>query len=90
MNKRKIIKIKESQLDLLKEHILSENMGWKMGSRKLLSLKERHEIKESLKSLKEEEMNISEFNKIVEKYDRALSIAESEIVKLKETLNRVM
>ncbi len=87
---KKIIKIKESQLSLLKESILNENMGWKMGSRKALPLKERNAIKSSLKTLTEDEVNISEFNKIIEKYDHALSLAEGEIFKLKETINRIM
>ena len=88
--KRKIIKITQQQSKMLKEHIILENMSWSMGSRKVLPLKERQEIKESLKTLKEGEVNISEFNKIIEKYDRALSISEQDIVRLKKTLNRVM
>ena len=88
--KRKIIKITQQQSKMLKEHIILENMSWSMGSRKSLSLKERNEIKESLKTLKEGEMNISELNKIIEKYDHALSIAESDIVKLRKTLGKVM
>ena len=87
---KKIIQITEQQSEMLKKHILNENMGWKMGSRRSLSLKERNEIKESLKTLTEDEMNISEFNKIIEKYDCALNIAENEIIKLKETINKIM
>ena len=90
MKKKKIIKITEQQSKMLREHILLENMGWSMGSRKSLSLKERHKIKESLKNLKEEEINISEMTKIIEKYDRALSIAEGEIVKLRKMTNRMI
>lgn len=87
---KRIIKITEQQSKMLKKHILTENMSWNMGSRKSLSLKERNEIKEILKTLTEDKINISEFNKIIEKYDHALNIAEAEIVKLKKTLNKVI
>jgi len=87
---KKIIKITEQQNKMLKKHILNENINWVIESRKILSLKKRQEIKESLKTLTEDEINIFEFNKVIEKYDKALSVAESEIVKLKKTLGKLM
>lgn len=88
---KKILKITEQQNKMLKKHILlTESMSWKMGSRRSLPLKERDEIKKSLKILKEDEINISEMIKVIEKYDCALNISENEIIKLKETLNKIM
>ncbi len=87
---KKIITITEQQSKMLKKHILLENMGWTLGSRKSLPLKERNEIKKSLKTLKEEEINISEMTKVIEKYDHALNIAENEINKLRKMTNRMI
>ena len=86
---KKII-ITEQQSKMLKKHILLENMGWTLGSRKSLPLKKINEIKESLKTLREEEINISEITKVIEKYDCALNIAENEIVKLRKMANKMI